>query len=305
MLPADRFQNVARPDDTDLPLVITGSPEYLETCSLVLTAMNIPHRLQPESASLTVPHRHAEAARAQLDRYFLENTGWPERKEQIRMPPRQDNPPTLLMMGGLALFFLVTGPWQENTFWFRQGAIDSGAILEQGEWWRLVTALTLHADQVHLLGNCLIGGFFVHMLCRTLGVGLGWLSLIAGGALGNLVNIVVRDQVHHSVGFSTSIFAAIGLFSGLQVFAGKKAHLKELLIPIGAGAGLLAMLGSEGERTDLGAHFFGFVCGLAAGLLLFPLVRIGAADEKLQQKFFLLTLFILAGSWLLAWHEIR
>lgn len=292
-------------DNSELPLVFTGSTEYLETCSLVLSAMGIHHTLQPDHSRLIVPPRYADAARDQLDRYFRENSAWPEREDDIVLPARGDNPPTLLMMGGLAVFFLVTGPWQDHSFWFRQGAIDSRAILEDGEWWRLVTALTLHADQVHLLGNCIIGGFFVHMLSRTLGSGLAWLSLIVCGALGNLINIAVREQVHHSVGFSTSIFAAIGLFSGLQLLAGRKARLKELMIPIGAGAGLLAMLGSEGERTDLGAHFFGFLCGIAAGLVLYRFVRSEERREKLQYKLFLLTMFILIGSWTLAWHEIR
>ena len=35
-----------------------------------------------------------------------------------------------------------------------------------------------------------------------------------------------------------------------------------------AGSAMLAMVGSSGEHTDLGAHFFGLVIGLAAGYLL-------------------------------------
>ncbi len=38
-------------------------------------------------------------------------------------------------------------------------------------------------------------------------------------------------------------------------------------MPLMAGLALLAMLGSEGERSDLGAHFFGLVIGLLAGYL--------------------------------------
>ena len=35
-----------------------------------------------------------------------------------------------------------------------------------------------------------------------------------------------------------------------------------------AGAALLAMIGSSGERTDLGGHLFGLLCGFGAGWLL-------------------------------------
>ena len=54
-------------------------------------------------------------------------------------------PPTLLCMAALAIFFACTGPWTEGNPWFATGAVDSLAIV-QGQWWRLVTALTLHAD---------------------------------------------------------------------------------------------------------------------------------------------------------------
>lgn len=290
-----------RNDKDNLSGVYTGPVEYLETCSLVLSAVGIHHTFDRERSILTVPASQSDLAQRQLDLYFRENAGWPEVQVPVKVPTSTEKPPTLMMIGGLVLFFLVTGPWQENTLWFGSGAIDSQAILKHNEWWRLITALTLHADQVHLLGNCIIGGFLVHMLCRTIGSGLGWFSLIICGALGNFINIVVRDQAHHSVGFSTSIFAAIGLFSGLQMLAGNKPRLKGLLIPLGAGAGLLAMLGTEGERTDLGAHFFGFICGLSLGFLFSCLdVEKLVVNHSLQRKLFMITLMVILVSWMAA-----
>lgn len=290
-----------RQDESDSPQVFTGTAEYLQTCSLVLSAVGINHSIDPDKSTLTVPAPYSDAARHQLELYFQENTGWPERSVPTKTPVSTEKPPTLLLIGGLAIFFLVTGSWQDNAIWFGSGAIDSKAILEQGQWWRLVTALTLHADPVHLLGNCVIGGFLVHMLCKTIGSGLGWFSLLFCGALGNFLNILLRGEVHHSVGFSTSIFAAIGLFSGLQLFTSNKTLLKELLIPLGAGAGLLAMLGTEGERTDIGAHFFGFACGLAFGFFLnrFDINKI-ALHRRLQQTLFMLSLLVIILSWMVA-----
>lgn len=303
MVISDLPQSRIHPDDNDAPLAITGSAEYLETCSLVLNAVNIPHSFDPNQFALTVPAPYSDYARQQLEQYFEENSGWPEKQVPGQIPLQNENPPTLLMIGGLVIFFLVTGSWQDHVFWFRAGAIDSLAIFEQGEWWRLVTALTLHADQVHLVGNCVIGGFLVHLLCKSIGSGLGWFLLITCGVLGNFFNILLRDQAHHSVGFSTSIFAAIGLFSGLQLLIGTRMRLRKLLVPLGAGVALLAMLGSEGERTDLGAHFFGFACGLLSGFLLnrFNIHKL-AGNSQLQQKLFMLTLFIILASWVVAWQ---
>lgn len=284
-------------------LIASGPPEYLATCSLVLSAVGISHTHDPRQGGLGVFAEDADSARYHLDRYFDENRGWPEPAPQVPQSGHTGNPPTLLLIGSLALFFLVTGAWQDDNVWFRNGAIQSEAILEEGEWWRLITALTLHADQVHLLGNCIIGGFIVHLLSKTIGYGLASFLLVVCGALGNLLNIVLRDELHHSVGFSTSIFAAIGLFSGLQLLAGPTMRLKNLILPFGAGASLLAMLGSSGERTDLGAHLFGFVSGIGFGALIghSSVLRL-TGRPGYQIALFMLTICIILSSWLYALH---
>ncbi|HBI15092.1 MAG TPA: rhomboid family intramembrane serine protease [Desulfobulbaceae bacterium] len=288
-------------DDQGDPVVASGSPEYLADCSLVLSAVGIKHSLNPQRTRLTVPAELADLSRDQLESYFEENRGWPERPPAPQFVGYSGNPPTLLTIGSLAVFYLVTGPWQDDVPWFARGAIDSSMILEQGQWWRLITALTLHADQVHLLGNCIIGGFIVHLLSRTVGYGLASLLLVFCGALGNFCNISIREAAHLSVGFSTAIFAGIGLLSGLQVLAGPLTRLRTLLVPIGAGAGLLAMLGTEGERTDLGAHLFGFLCGLVLGILARQF-RVGRVINRsgLQEKLFVLTLAVILISWSIA-----
>ncbi|RJX19470.1 MAG: rhomboid family intramembrane serine protease [Desulfobulbus sp.] len=283
------------------PVVATGTLEHLQLCSLVLSAVGIRHTVKMRSLELRVPAEFAERARHHLDSYFEENRSWPERPPPAQKLGYSGNPPTLLMIGGLAVFYLVTGPWQDDVSWFARGAIDSRLILEQGEWWRLITALTLHADQVHLLGNCIIGGFIVHLLNRTVGYGLAALLLLLCGALGNFLNIAIRDTAHLSVGFSTAVFAGIGLLSGLQVLAGPLTRLRNLLVPIGAGAGLLAMLGTEGERTDLGAHLFGFLCGLVFGVLVRRLNPAGMINNAgLQEKLFSLTILAILISWSMA-----
>jgi membrane associated rhomboid family serine protease len=301
MLEETSHNQPAPTDDQDNPVVASGPPEHLALCSLVLSAVGIRHALHPHRSELTVPAGLADAARHHLDRYFEENRGWPERPPPPHTTGYTGNPPTLLMIGSLAVFYLVTGPWTDEVSWFARGAIDSRMILEQGQWWRLITALTLHADPVHLLGNCIIGGFIVHLLSRTIGYGLAAFLLILCGALGNLCNIAIREAAHLSVGFSTSVFAGIGLLSGLQVFTGQLTRLRNLLIPIGAGAGLLAMLGTEGERTDLGAHLFGFLCGLGFGILArrFNLDKV-INRSGLQEKVFILTLLVILVSWSMA-----
>lgn len=280
-----------------------GSEQHLKICSLVLSAVSISHYFSPEKSELLVYQSDLPAARKQLDAYFQENKNWPHPIRNTIEPLQNENPPTLLLMGAMALFFSYTGSWQHGNIWFQIGAINRSAIIDRQEWWRLATALTLHADDVHLIGNCIIGGFMVHLLCKTIGFGYGWFAIILAGYSGNFLNIFLRSGEHNSVGFSTAIFGAIGIFCGLQLYK-KSTHLREIIIPLGAGAGLLALLGTEGEKTDLGAHFFGLLCGIIAGIGIRRLKQVNlAGDQYRQYILFFITLAFLIFCWLLAWNS--
>ena len=74
-----------------------------------------------------------------------------------------------------------------------------------------------------------------------------------------------------------------------------------VILPLGAGVGLLAFLGTEGERTDLGAHLFGFCCGIIAGLLANITGLTEKADNQpLQRILYTFALIIIFTSWWLA-----
>ena len=59
-----------------------------------------------------------------------------------------------------------------------------------------------------------------------------------------------------------------------------------------AGAALLAMLGSSGERTDLGSHLFGLLSGLVIGLF----IALKPLKQLRQSPFMQIAFFITAIS---------
>ncbi len=288
-------------------ILTTQEQELSETWSLVLSAVQIPHRIIYREGLyyLLVPSGLELRAQYQIDSYFSENRDWPPKKEYTDAATSGIQPPTLLLVASLALFYSVTGPWPRHSDWFIHGAGDSEAILEQGEWFRLVTALTLHADTVHLMGNCFLGGFLVHFFCRLQGTGLGLFSMLVAAITGNWINVSLRGPGHHFVGFSTAVFAVIGMLAMISYQGKKRESRLHFLMPFMAGAALLAMVGSSGERTDLGAHLFGLISGLFIGriLCLKPLQQI-RSSFSLQTAFFFLSGFILYLSWKLALVDI-
>lgn len=260
-----------KPDTSATTLLTTENPEDARIYSLVLSANRIPHTITSQNATSTdimVPNGLADRAETEIDAYIEENANWP-----LQAPPVEEFRPAfrilaLFIVGLLGLVYLQTGTWQEKSPWFIAGAGDSGAILADGQYYRLVTALTLHADGMHLLGNCVLGGFLLHFFFQILGNGIGLASLLVTATLANFFNVLSHGPDHHFVGFSTAVFALIGMLSSLNFRRHVSLGRTHLLMPIMAGSAMLAMVGSSGEHTDLGAHFFGLSIGLAAGYLL-------------------------------------
>ncbi len=301
-LPISSRQNSSETDAAGHgePVLATDNEQEALSCSLVLSSMGVSHHLKrtTDNMLLSVAAEDAHYAASQISAFLHENRNWPPK------PTVPDNtfspllqPPTLLLIGGLILFFTVTGNWSEHSLWFAGGAGDAEAILENGEWYRLITALTLHADTVHLLGNCLFGGFLFHFFCKLTGNGLGLFSMLLTATVANYINVVLHGSDHLFVGFSTAVFAIIGMLAMIsRQYRTSKRYLQ--IIPFMAGAALLAMIGSSGERTDLGAHFFGLCCGLVSGWILTRPALLQWRNSLLFQS----TLFLLSGlTIIIAW----
>ncbi len=281
---------------------VTDDTQEAFSCSLVLSSTGIPHHLSQttDNVVLSVAVEDIQEAHTQLQAYFHENRNWPPRPttpDQSFSPLLQ--PPTLLLIGAMALFYTITGPWEGNSFWFTQGAGDAEGILDRGEWYRLITALTLHADTTHLLSNCLLGGFLFHFFCRITGNGLGLFSMLFTATLANLINVIARGSDHLFVGFSTAVFSIVGMLAMLNRQNPTQTGYVRLM-PFMSGAALLAMLGSSGERTDLGAHFFGLCCGLAAG---WAITREPLLSLRHSMTFQSILFFLFATGLFLAWKS--
>ena len=287
-------------DDAAPCLVATGRSRHdLALPALVLAAAAIDHEMAPAAAGwgLFVGPEDRGAALAELAAYEEENAAWPPPPVMARHGPVGWSP--IVVCLALLWVYSLSGPWDGDGALFRQGAVDGRRILAGGEWWRLVTGLTLHADLSHVLGNVTLGGVILALLAAEIGPGAAVFFTLAAGAMGNAVNVRVHGVSYLGVGFSTAVFGSIGLLCGGRIIA--RADLRSYLVPVGAGAGLLAMLGTGGgARTDVGAH----VWGLAAGCLLGMISARGEytlGRTRLQWILLALAWFLVLGCWYLAY----
>jgi membrane associated rhomboid family serine protease len=278
-------------EDDVLPGLVALGPVATERKArdhaLVLQSMSIWHAIRRSYAGWVLLVRDEDYARAarSIDSYEAENRDWPPRPTRERA--RHASSITIpILFAVMVAFFLVTGPSEANSFWFRRGAAVPVLVLSSAPW-RAVTALTLHADIVHVLGNAISGTVFVSAVQRRLGAGGAALAVLATGIAGNVANAVYHRHTDgfSSIGASTAIFGAIGLLAATQLVLARPARgaktaeerQRTWLEAIGAiigGFALLGALGAGGERTDVGAHLFGFLAGVGIGLAVaFPLRR--------------------------------
>jgi membrane associated rhomboid family serine protease len=248
----------------------TPSQAACAELALVLEAQSIPSRQERQGADwvLSVPETAAAAAQAELANYTREKLNG---RTVARDPMRAMGSGWPGVIAYIAVIMLLAVAVRQLSFgveWLAIGRMDSGRLLG-GEWWRSVTALTLHADAAHLLGNAAFGAFFFHSVGRYWGSGIGWLAIVATGVLGNILNGWFSPPNHVSIGASTAVFGALGILTAFSWRRGfpAAASARERLAPVIAGLGLLAFTGTGGANTDIGAHLMGFVVGFVSGLV--------------------------------------
>ena len=162
--------------------IATESKRQTMDWSLALVSQGIEAVVDHDAEAgwgLLVDEREAERARKILQQYHSENLHWPWQQKVFT--------PTLAFdWGSLAWVFLVG-----LFFWlserpgdFRNVGVMNSAAVAHGEWWRLFTAIYLHADAGHLASNAVIGFVLLGLAMGRFGTGVGLLAAFLAGALG-------------------------------------------------------------------------------------------------------------------------
>ncbi len=246
----------------------SASRAQCEERALVLVAVGIECELLliDKQYALVVTEDDAKRAREQIEHYTKEN-----RVATLRLTPRALFSEGL---GGAAVYGVILltvdilrGQSAFSLDWLDAGAANAG-LIQQGEWWRCITALSLHSNMAHLLGNLFFGILLGLLVSQVTGYGIAWLAILSAGALGNAMNAILYHPYHISIGASTAVFGALGTLA-VHAWLQRRRLGQSLLrrwLPIGSALALLAFMGTAGERTDVLAHLAGFIMGAIVGV---------------------------------------
>jgi membrane associated rhomboid family serine protease len=269
--------------------------------ALVLAAAEIPHQVIGDMSgyAVIVPAEFSAAAVSELRLYEDENP--PARPQLVKPYPYQNAVPGIIgYVVTIVVFTLLSWNSAFSQDWLYAGRVD-GEFIRAGEWWRAITALTMHSDLRHLAGNIVFGTFFGYLAGRVLGSGVAWLAVLLTAMSGNLVNILLLDSTHKAIGASTAVFAALGLTAGFVWRARlmKQDRWSYRIGPIVGGLALLMYTGAGDDNTDVGAHLMGFVCGFAGGMLLTH-YRDKLIDPRWQKTAAIMAPTIVILAWIVA-----
>jgi rhomboid protease GluP len=264
-----------------------GHPENNALYRLTLNAVDLPRALEA------------------LRLYEQENRGY--RVADTPAPLNLHLSPLLhLAIPASVFFWAASVPWEP---WITQrGGADAAKILGdgflRGELWRTVTATTLHADTEHFLGNMLSGFFILNLLRRRAGPGTTLPILTLAAAATNYVVAALSPAPHFSIGFSTVVFAGLGLLAGLEtLYLPRGADRREAglrgISPLLA-AFFLAVMTGLGENADIKAHFIGFASGALASPVVYSIRKSAWEKWGWQIVGVAATLGLYAAAWWLA-----
>ncbi|MBI2929515.1 MAG: rhomboid family intramembrane serine protease [Verrucomicrobia bacterium] len=241
--------------------------------SLVLTSQEIECVILPPSeehpwALLIEPKDH-ERALAAIHQYRLENRGWGWRA-QLAETELTFQWSVVVWCFLMAIFYVLS--MQPASGLAALGRMDSVTVAA-GQWWRLFTAVLLHADVGHLMANLSAGFLVLGLAMGRYGIGCALLAAYLAGAGGNLTGLALYPEPYRGVGASGMVMGGLGLLAvqSLSLWRESPKAARYILSGVVAGVLLFVLLGLD-PASDVVAHLGGFVFGLALGGVL-ALVR--------------------------------
>ena len=181
--------------------------------------------------------------------------------------------PTIIAINVLVfitMLFYGAGLWHSSNSVQLSWGANFGPATQDGEWWRLGSAMFLHFGIVHIALNTWSLWDVGQLAERMYGRWRFFCIYITGGLAGNLVSLVVQGSSAVSGGASGAIF---GIYGAVLVFLWREraaiaSHEFRWLFWGALGFGSLTIiLGYVIPGIDNAAHIGGFLTGILASIV--------------------------------------
>jgi rhomboid protease GluP len=150
------------------------------------------------------------------------------------------------------------------------GALQRTAVLQDGEWFRILTNVLLHATVTQLIANAIALLLAGWALERLLGHEWLWALFCVGSVSGSLMSLAINPPTRISVGASGAIMcllatAFVTSFRIPEIGIRGRVQLRMLRILVPS---MIPLLPRGGVPIDFASHLGGAASGVVMGLLL-------------------------------------
>ena len=202
------------------------------------------------------------------------------RRTQFRSAPAV----LVLILLNVLMFFveIFVGDWNDPEVLHRVGALETYAVVVQGEYWRLFTALFLHGGFLHLGFNV----FALYVLGPPLERSIGTMRFLAcylisglassAGVIGlTEIGLVQAAQV---IGASGCIMGVVGAWAGFLLRHHHAPLARQRLANIGLIVAIQIAFDLSTPQVSMAAHICGLLGGFVLGLILARRPAAGGID---------------------------
>ena len=189
----------------------------------------------------------------------------------------------LIVLNAVAFLFEISvGDLNDPDVLHRVGALEPYAVVVQGEYWRLFTALFLHGGFTHLLFNLFALNILGPPLERSIGTLRFTVSYLISGLASSagVVGLTILGfvQVSQLVGASGCIMGIVGTWAGFLVRHRHVPQAKQRLGNIVMIIVIQVAFDLSTPQVSMAAHLCGLIAGFFLGLILAPRTVSGIGD---------------------------
>ncbi|MDA2933182.1 rhomboid family intramembrane serine protease [Acidobacteria bacterium AH-259-D05] len=182
----------------------------------------------------------------------------------LSQSPREESP-LIAVLSAMVVLFVSLLCWQDPQL-FRLLAATPHQVVAEQEYWRLITAIAVHADLGHFLSNAIFFTFFVYLLYGYFGFWMYPVSVAALGALINYCSLLTYPGNIQLVGASGVVYLMAGFWLTIYVFIERTRPLKKRLLHA-IGIGLIVLIPTSlSPRVSYRTHAIGCGIGIIAAI---------------------------------------
>ncbi len=185
----------------------------------------------------------------------------------MSQPPREGST-VIAVLSAMVILFVSLLCWRDPQLFGRWAAIPDQVFAEQ-EYWRLITAVAVHADLRHFLSNIIFFTFFAYLLYGYFGFWMYPVSIAALGALVNYCSLLTYQGNIQLVGASGVVYLMAGFWLTMYVLVERTRPLQKRLLHA-IGIGLIVLIPTNlSPSVSYRTHAIGCALGIIAAVGVF------------------------------------